>query len=237
MKTKRIDFNIDLAKKIQAGEAQGRIVIRDGQPARVICWDRKDASYPIVALIKVEERSEELLATYTGDGSYFDFDSKNKSQDLCLEVPEDTPTFKPYDKVLVRDKISENWKCDFFSHYDKERKYFPYMCVGDNYTCCIPYEGNEHLVGTTDELTNPRKEVRNEQGNQVPGQDRQLRPRHHARMDARLLLSGTPPRRDTQPRHRRLAHLRGRPRHRWAVHRDCRRGRAGNLRGRHSSHI
>lgn len=150
MKTKRIDFDIDLAKKIHAGEAQGRIVIRDGQPARVICWDRKDASYPIVALIKVEERSEELLATYTGDGSYFDFDSKNKSQDLCLEVPDDTPQFKPFDKVLVRDNPYEKWGCSFFSHYEDD-KTFPYRCIGTQFTYCIPYEGNEHLLGTTDE--------------------------------------------------------------------------------------
>ena len=148
MKTKRIDFDIDLAKKIQAGEAQGRIVTRDGQPARIICWDKKCDEYPIVALIMAYEGNNEAVNVYTASGQTYE---TYKPTDILLEVPDDTPNFKPYDKVLVRDKIFENWRCDFFSHYEKEKKYLPYRCVGNNYTYCIPYEGNEHLVGTTGE--------------------------------------------------------------------------------------
>ena len=148
MKTKRIDFYIDLAKKIQAGEAQGRIVTRCERTARIICWDRTSESFPIVALIGLG--NEEDAVTFTNDGHYYSDGEKHKF-DLFLEVPDDTPQFKPYDKVLVRDRIYENWRCDFFSHYEEEKKYLPYRCVGNNYTCCIPYEGNEHLVGTTDE--------------------------------------------------------------------------------------
>ena len=146
MKTKRIDFNIDLARKIQAGEAQGRIVTRDGQPARVICWDRKDENYPIVALCDNDE--DEGMETYTTRGRASI--ANEMCNDLFLEVPGDTPTFKPYDKVLVRDSEYDNWQCGLFSHYDKDNEY-PYCCVGSYYAYCIPYEGNEHLVGTTDE--------------------------------------------------------------------------------------
>ena len=146
MKTKRIDFNITLAKKIQAGKAQGRIVTREGEPARVICWDRIDDSYPIVALLEDDEY--ENVETYTTKGRQSI--ANETLTDLLLEVPDDTPTFKPYDKVLVRDNPYEKWRCSFFSHYDEDDEY-PYYCIGNHYAHCIPYEGNENLVGTTDE--------------------------------------------------------------------------------------
>lgn len=149
MKTKRIDFDIDLAKKIQAGEAQGRIVTRDGQPARIICWDKIDKDYPIVALVRLSECEWENCSTHTTSG-YLHDDKNLTSCDLFLEVPDDTPTFKPYDKVLVRDSEYDNWQCGLFSHYDKDNEY-PYYCIGIHYAYCIPYEGNEHLVGTTGE--------------------------------------------------------------------------------------
>lgn len=145
MKTKRIDFNIDLAKKIQAGEAQGRIVTREGQPARVICWDRKDEYYTIVALC--DNDVDEEMETYTTKGR--SSRANEMCNDLFLEVPDDTPQFQPYDKVLVRDNGRE-WICTFYSHFDSEVR--EHVCASGHYhEQCIPYEGNEHLVGTTDE--------------------------------------------------------------------------------------
>lgn len=143
MKTKTIDFDIDLAKKIQAGEAQGRIVTRGGFPARVICWDRKEDDYPIVALFDCNEY--ECVEAYSTNGSkYID---KKSCDDLSLEVPNDTPQFKPYDKVLARRIKSDEWSCTFYSHFEGEH----HNCMGILFKYCIPYEGNEHLVGTTDE--------------------------------------------------------------------------------------
>lgn len=54
--------------------------------------------------------------------------------------------FKPFDKVLVRDIDEEEWECSLFSHIDEEDYY---VCVGSWWMQCIPYEGNEHLLGTT----------------------------------------------------------------------------------------
>lgn len=54
--------------------------------------------------------------------------------------------FKPFDKVLVRDIDENEWECNFFSHIDEEGYY---VCVGSWWLQCIPYEGNEHLLGTT----------------------------------------------------------------------------------------
>ena len=55
--------------------------------------------------------------------------------------------FKPYDRVLVRDYDSARWKSDLFSYADVENRM--YICVGSSWRQCIPYEGNEHLLGTT----------------------------------------------------------------------------------------
>lgn len=54
--------------------------------------------------------------------------------------------FKPFDKVLVRDIDENEWECSLFSHIDEEGYY---VCVGSWWMQCIPYEGNEHLLGTT----------------------------------------------------------------------------------------
>ena len=59
----------------------------------------------------------------------------------------DTTTLKPFDKVLVRDNNTQKWTADLFSFFDKSLVY-PYSCVGHYTNQCIPYEGNEHLLGT-----------------------------------------------------------------------------------------
>lgn len=56
--------------------------------------------------------------------------------------------FKPFDKVLVRDKESLKWKCAFYSYFEPYSTY-PHVTSNSAYAMCIPFEGNEHLVGTT----------------------------------------------------------------------------------------
>ena len=60
----------------------------------------------------------------------------------------DISTLKPFDKVLVRDNDTQKWTVDLFSFYDTTLVY-PFSCVGHYISQCIPYEGNEHLLGTT----------------------------------------------------------------------------------------
>lgn len=55
---------------------------------------------------------------------------------------------KPFDKVLVRDDLNEKWSINLFSHCDEEDENFPYICLISSYRYCIPYEGNEYLLGT-----------------------------------------------------------------------------------------
>ena len=63
----------------------------------------------------------------------------------------DPKTLKPFDKVLVRDDAIHTWKCNLFSNIIKDGSY-PYKCVGNAYTYCIPYnDDTKHLVGTSEE--------------------------------------------------------------------------------------
>lgn len=70
--------------------------------------------------------------------------------------------FKPYDRVLVRGCSESPWDIELYSYYNKEKKRHETMGHYCNDDCNIlPYEGNEHLVGTTDD---PEEEVKLEEG-------------------------------------------------------------------------
>lgn len=56
--------------------------------------------------------------------------------------------FKPFEKVLVRDSYDDMWRASFFSHIKEDDG--RYVTTGLSWKFCIPYEGNEHLLGTTD---------------------------------------------------------------------------------------
>lgn len=59
------------------------------------------------------------------------------------------PAFKPFDKVLVRDSESDKWRANLFGYIDKDEYYH---CVYANWAYCIPYTGNESLLGTTKDV-------------------------------------------------------------------------------------
>ena len=63
----------------------------------------------------------------------------------------DPNTLKPFDKVLGRDADDRIWKCNLFSHINKNTS-FPYRGIGGSYIYCIPYnDDTKHLVGTIEE--------------------------------------------------------------------------------------
>ena len=61
--------------------------------------------------------------------------------------------FEPFEKVLVRDQKTDKWTVDLYGFEEKEDGY-NYQCVGGCCVYCIPYEGNEHLLGTTNDSEN-----------------------------------------------------------------------------------
>lgn len=80
------------------------------------------------------------------------FGGKYNPDTLQVEPVKPECPFKPFDKVLVRDDYGQEWKINFFSHYKKDVTY-KYSCLKSCYRQCIPYEGNEHLLGTKDPYT------------------------------------------------------------------------------------
>ena len=62
-------------------------------------------------------------------------------------------TLIPFEsRVLVRDNVKEKWHPGIWGFYD-DNSYnsYPYKLIGDISLYCIPYEGNEHLLGKTDD--------------------------------------------------------------------------------------
>ena len=78
-------------------------------------------------------------------------------EDELTPIPNkfDIATLKPFEsKVLVRHNKDNKWCGSFFSHIDKDLHSNCYKFVtiaGKSYPMMIPYEGNEHLLGTTDD--------------------------------------------------------------------------------------
>lgn len=65
---------------------------------------------------------------------------------------------KTGDPVLMRDDVNSTWWYSIFSHkHSGEGAPFPYCSAGTISMFCIPYKGNEHLVGTTDDYKAPEK--------------------------------------------------------------------------------
>ena len=67
----------------------------------------------------------------------------------------DVTTLKPFkSEVLVRDNVEELWFPCFFGGLSDINDY-PYRTVGGEiWKCCIPYEGNEHLLGKKEDCDN-----------------------------------------------------------------------------------
>jgi hypothetical protein len=161
MKTKIIPFDLEMAKKIQAGEIKGRIITTEGNSVRIICFDRKGFADKIIGLVAIDAQSEygyELEISYCEDGS----SSKQNRHDLIIELPKEAPKheFKPFDKVLVRSEETGYciWQAAFYSHFENNKGDGHHVTTAGDYYLdgeVIPYAGNEHLVGTTN---NPKEE-------------------------------------------------------------------------------
>ncbi len=88
-----------------------------------------------------EDEKKELFDALTKKGKAWD---SEKKQIVNLKHKCE---FKPFDKILGRNEKDDVWEADLFSHYREESQY-PFRCIGFSRKYCIPYEGNEHLLGT-----------------------------------------------------------------------------------------
>ena len=90
-----------------------------------------------------EDEKEELFDALAKKGKAWDSDKK-AIVDLKSKVE-----LKPFDKVLVRDFESQAWQVSLFSYKDSDSYY---CCNGCSWNQCIPYIGNESLLGTTKDM-------------------------------------------------------------------------------------
>ena len=66
---------------------------------------------------------------------------------LSLEPKPECP-FKPFDKVLMMEDDEFEWRPKLFSRVIMDEECSYYSIDGFKFKYCIPYEGNEHLLGT-----------------------------------------------------------------------------------------
>lgn len=83
-----------------------------------------------------EENAKELVA-------------EGKAEIYELPAPKPKYDFKPFDKVLVRASDEDVWRVNFFSNKQSGTR-GEYVCIIFSWEQCIPYEGNEALLGTND---------------------------------------------------------------------------------------
>lgn len=93
--------------------------------------------------IATEEEKLQLFSALAKEGKAWDTEKK-QIVNLKPKVG-----LKPFDKVLVRDSASDKWRANLFGYIDKDGYYY---CVYANWIFCIPYEGNESLLGTTNDV-------------------------------------------------------------------------------------
>ena len=105
-----------------------------------------------VCTVKLYTKANEILKAKLITFIEQHYNGKYNPDTLQVEPVKPECPFKPFDKVLVRDNNEQEWKINFFSHYKKD-VYYKYYCLKSCYNQCIPYEGNEHLLGTTDPYT------------------------------------------------------------------------------------
>ena len=98
----------------------------------------------------IKAYADELKGHYTSIGHFIKDDNVDEWEIIPNKF--DISTLKAYDKVLVRDDNNSAWINTFFGFYDTvTNKKYPFIAGSVNWAQCIPYESNEHLLGTCDE--------------------------------------------------------------------------------------
>lgn len=95
--------------------------------------------------LATDSEKQQLFDALAKEGKTWDAEKK-QIVDLKPKVK-----LKPFDKVLVRDYDYSVWKVSLFGYKSPNNNYY-YCCNGSSWIYCIPYEGNEHLLGTTNNV-------------------------------------------------------------------------------------
>ena len=121
--------------------------------AYVLYNECKDSIYFDTFATKLRERNihlatnsekQQLFDALAKEGKAWDVEKKK-----IVGLPPKFDELKPFDKVLVRDDKEDLWFANIFSYRHRDM----YYCLGECYRYCIPYEGNEKLLGTMDDVS------------------------------------------------------------------------------------
>lgn len=120
-------------------------VIDSGNEFRAYLERKQEWAFSRLA---TEEEKQKLFDAIKANG--YKWNAETKTLEKLKKEKFDITTLKPFDEVLVRDNNEQKWTVDMFSFYDKTLIY-PFNCIGHYVNQCIPYESNEHLLGTTND--------------------------------------------------------------------------------------
>jgi hypothetical protein len=165
----KLDFGIGNSTEFKYATEEEKQKLFDAIKANGYKWDEKTKSliklikpkFKVGDRIRMKNSNEEYTIIEVNDytcqysNQYCSGSFGVLLQDNYELVPDkfDINTLKPFDKVLVRTDKKYQWQANIFSHIDKDLKGHCYKYVAANYSYpyIIPYEGNEHLLGTTDD--------------------------------------------------------------------------------------
>lgn len=94
--------------------------------------------------LATDSERQQLFSALEKEGKAWDVEKKK-----IVGLPPKFDELKPFDKVLVRDDKEDLWFANIFSYRHRDM----YYCLGECYRYCIPYEGNEKLLGTMDDVS------------------------------------------------------------------------------------
>ena len=134
----------------------------DGEDAWPNVWPRTADGW-IGNILRVKDISNPNIMCYNPDADdwfgfpYFVLEKVVEHKDKEWTVSYGLKV-KTGDPVLMRDNELRQWSYSVFSHKRSgEDVLYPYCSAGIIAAFCIPYVGNEHLVGTTDDYKAPEE--------------------------------------------------------------------------------
>ena len=119
-------------------KAEDRIVSKSDKSTiyRIICLHEERREY----IVEIEHKDYHESCPWIAFEDQDDFELAPKKHYAIAN-------FKPIQWVLVRNYDNQVWGLSMFSHRDMGC----YICLNrEDFTQCIPFEGNEHLLGTSD---------------------------------------------------------------------------------------
>lgn len=116
---------------------------------KIYFQERKSAYYghkDDIKRVATEDEKQQLFDALAKEGKAWNAEKK-AIVDLKPKVE-----LKPFDKVLCRDDIGKEWHIDLFESMVTHNSKYNYKCMANIWKFCIPYDGNESLLGTTKDV-------------------------------------------------------------------------------------